>query len=82
MILREERIFCDCCAKEMTDYIKLRLPIKDKHYGEEGIPVVKIRSYDMDICEKCANKILKFYYNLAEENGHSGIIAVTEDGET
>ena len=73
--MKETRIICDCCKKEISPdkMVVLTLPIIC--HGEEG---KYLTTREMDICEKCANPIMWAYYGEAKKHGSTGWMAVDE----
>lgn len=67
---------CDCCGKEKEETMSLVLPIL--HIGDDGVYAAP---HEIDACEDCSRRIFDFYYQIAGENGLSGIRAVDMGGE-
>ena len=76
--MRTEKIVCDCCHKETQsdECMRLKLPIiKQENYRKVLI------EHDMDLCLECVNKISRAYYEIANNNGYSGIVVIRTDEE-
>lgn len=67
------RMKCDCCRKYINgdQYLKLVLPIIRRGESDNGL-----QEKEMDICAKCANRISRLYYRIAEENNSTGFYAI------
>lgn len=76
--MKRTTIICDCCRKEIPDDpFELRLPI----YYQAGEQIL-LKPHNLDICSRCANRILIFYYELCKEFSNSDIMGmVVEDKE-
>ena len=74
--MRKEIIKCDCCAKEVQNAVKVKIPIIAKYDTEDRMITKKI-----DMCESCANRFCNLYYEIANENNYSGLIAFMMESE-
>ena len=63
---------CSCCGKEKEITRKFRLPIMSD---------CGMLPAEMNLCEDCAGEILRKYYEIAHENGHSGLRAFAGEKE-
>lgn len=64
---------CDCCQKEYDHKLgEFTLPILYKNPANEFVGIDK---RTMDICDECADKFMKLYYKIANENGSTGFFA-------
>lgn len=68
---------CDCCHKfySKENIAKVKMPII-AHYETEDM----MRVHEMDFCINCANRFTELYYEIAKENGSTGIHAVMVKG--
>ena len=74
--MKRTQIDCDCCqSKNVESSIKLKLPIL--WHGKNPY----MYSQKMDICQECANRIMKLYYDIAAEHGSTGMHGIVEGEE-
>ena len=66
---------CDCCGKEKGLDLLIRLKLPIMHNDPIFNNTITMEPTKMDICTDCAKEIMYKYYEIANRNSISGIMA-------